>query len=152
MSRRKAFTATPSCVPRSRSMPGGAEIALVAFLVVALIAGGTTAHAQETGEQEAVRNSGAKTAEAESGSGGEEAAKTEEEPEAERGPIFVPIPIFITEPTVGYGLGAAIGYFHKKKDGSGSSEKLALALTTETADVARGPEDWVLYIQIGHAW
>ena len=61
-------------------MPGGAEIVLAAFLVV-LIAGGTTAHAQETGEQEAVRNTGA-----------------------------------------------------------------------ETADVARGPEDWLLYIQIGHAW
>jgi hypothetical protein len=29
---------------------------------------------------------------------------------------FIPIPILVTEPAIGYGLGAAVGFFHPRKD------------------------------------
>ena len=29
---------------------------------------------------------------------------------------FLPVPIIITEPAVGYGLGAAVAYFHQPKE------------------------------------
>jgi hypothetical protein len=56
-----------------------------------------------------------------------------EEKKKKKGPPFIAIPIFITEPAVGYGLGAAVGYFHKNKhheDAGG--EKPSPVLTTET--------------------
>jgi len=40
---------------------------------------------------------------------------SEEKAEKGKGPSFIPIPIFITEPAIGYGLGAALGYFHPRK-------------------------------------
>ena len=48
------------------------------------------------------------------------------------GASFLPIPIFITEPAIGLGLGAALAYFHKKKDGSEGEESVPLAMTTQT--------------------
>ena len=66
-----------------------------------------------------------------------ETAETEkvgdEKAEKKEGPSFIPIPIIITEPAVGYGLGAAVGYFHKNKhheDAGG--EKISPVLTAET--------------------
>lgn len=51
----------------------------------------------------------------------------------EKGPSFIPIPIFVTEPAIGYGLGAAFGYFHPTKGADGSTKgSLAPALTAET--------------------
>ena len=45
----------------------------------------------------------------------------------------IPIPIFVTEPAIGYGLGAAVGYFHKRKDNNREgSPDLAPAFTTGT--------------------
>ncbi|MFC2144395.1 hypothetical protein ACFLQM_01775 [Acidobacteriota bacterium] len=32
-----------------------------------------------------------------------------------KGMSFIPVPIFITEPAIGYGFGAAVGYFHGRK-------------------------------------
>jgi hypothetical protein len=50
-----------------------------------------------------------------------------------KGPSFIPIPIFVTEPAIGYGLGAALGYFHPKKNGGVETKaSLAPALTAET--------------------
>jgi hypothetical protein len=61
-------------------------------------------------------------------SGDEEAGKKKE------GPPFIAIPIFITEPAVGYGLGAAVGYFHKKKhEADPEADSLAPAFTGDTA-------------------
>jgi hypothetical protein len=108
-------------------------MAITALLVFTLVFAGGTVHAQETGEREAVGDTRADTVEAETGSGEEGAAENEDEPKAKKGPSIIPIPIFITEPAIGYGLGAAVGYFHKKKDGSDTPEKLAPALTAETA-------------------
>jgi len=44
---------------------------------------------------------------------------------------FIPLPIFITEPAIGYGLGAALGYFHPRKD-EVEDPTLAPAFTTGT--------------------
>lgn len=45
----------------------------------------------------------------------------------------IPIPIFITEPAIGYGFGAAVGYFHKRKgDDRDGNENVAPAYTTGT--------------------
>jgi hypothetical protein len=55
-----------------------------------------------------------------------------EKKEPQKGPSFIPIPIFITEPAIGYGLGAALAYFHPTKDGEAGGS-LAPGLTTSTA-------------------
>jgi hypothetical protein len=50
-----------------------------------------------------------------------------------QGPSIIPIPIFITEPAIGYGLGAAIGYFHPRKGDDGPAhESASPAFTTGT--------------------
>ena len=50
---------------------------------------------------------------------------------------FAPVPIIITEPAIGYGLGAAIAYFHKKKDqDDAESKSLAPVLTADTVPKA----------------
>ena len=50
---------------------------------------------------------------------------------------FAPVPIIITEPAIGYGLGAAIAYFHKKKDqDDAESKSIAPVLTADTAPKA----------------
>jgi hypothetical protein len=58
--------------------------------------------------------------------------KVENVKEDTKGPSFIPIPIFITEPAIGYGLGAALAYFHPTKDG-GAKGSLAPGLTSSTA-------------------
>ena len=44
---------------------------------------------------------------------------------------FIPLPIFITEPAVGYGFGAALGYFHPRKGEETAS--ISPAFTTGTS-------------------
>ncbi len=80
---------------------------------------------------------------------------------------FLPIPIIITEPAVGYGGGLAVLYFH----GSGEHGTDTTEMNWDTPsqftvpnisarmkglrvgiDVARGPEKWTFYIQTGSAW
>jgi hypothetical protein len=48
------------------------------------------------------------------------------------GGSFLPIPIFITEPAIGVGLGAALGYFHKKKGVPQDEASIPRAMTTQT--------------------
>jgi hypothetical protein len=50
-------------------------------------------------------------------------AKAEADPNRGR---FLPIPIFITEPAIGDGLGLALTYFHRKKEGSQPSTMASL--------------------------
>lgn len=50
-------------------------------------------------------------------------AKAEADPNRGR---FLPIPIFITEPAIGDGLGLALTYFHRKKEASESSQLASL--------------------------
>lgn len=58
----------------------------------------------------------------------------EEASKKKKGPSIIPIPIFITEPAIGYGLGGAVGYFHKKKHGADSpAESHAPVYSTNTA-------------------
>jgi hypothetical protein len=97
----------------------------VVALILALGSVTPTTHAQETGDQ-----STGDQAEAEAASG---EPTGDEDKEEKKGPSIIPIPIFITEPAVGYGIGAAVGYFHKKKDDDGEGGQLSPALTADTA-------------------
>jgi len=45
---------------------------------------------------------------------------------------IIPIPIFITEPAIGYGLGAAVGYFHPRRGDAEGAESMSPAFTTGT--------------------
>jgi hypothetical protein len=61
----------------------------------------------------------------------------EEKTDKKKGPSFIPVPIFITEPAIGYGLGAALGYFHKKKDeDEPTKDSLAPVLTADSGSKA----------------
>jgi hypothetical protein len=59
--------------------------------------------------------------------------KQKAEGEEKKGPSLLPVPIFITEPAIGYGLGAAVGYFHKKKDVDASDQRLPPGMTATSA-------------------
>jgi hypothetical protein len=59
--------------------------------------------------------------------------KQKAEGEEKKGPSLLPVPIFITEPAIGYGLGAAVGYFHKKKDVDTSDQRLPPGMTATSA-------------------
>lgn len=48
------------------------------------------------------------------------------------GASFLPIPIFITEPAIGVGLGAALAYFHKTAGDTGDDGSIPSAMTTGT--------------------
>jgi hypothetical protein len=54
----------------------------------------------------------------------------QEDPEKKKGTKssgrLLPIPIFLTEPAFGYGLGVALGYIHPAKDDTGKQEELSL--------------------------
>jgi hypothetical protein len=45
---------------------------------------------------------------------------------------FLPIPIFITEPAIGAGLGVALTYFHKRKGDTDSEASIPRAMTPGT--------------------
>ena len=93
--------------------------AALLVLIMLLCAGAPIVNAQEEAAEEPV----------EEPKGGDEKAEKEK-----KGPSFIPIPIFITEPAIGYGLGAAIGYFHKKPgEDDPDSSSLAPAYTADTA-------------------
>ena len=99
-------------------------------LCLSLVVAAPSLLATEGEDPEPAESAAAQTAEPEK-KGGEE--KTEANKKEKKGPSFIPIPIIITEPAVGYGLGAAVGYFHKNKhhkDAGG--EKTSPVLTAET--------------------
>jgi hypothetical protein len=48
------------------------------------------------------------------------------------GPSILPIPIFITEPAIGVGLGAALTYFHPKKGDKGEKASVSRVMTSQT--------------------
>ena len=80
-------------------------------MLLILAIGGHSAIAEDNGESE----SGAAAAQVgESEGQGDKEKEAEEEKDPGRG-RFLPIPIFITEPAIGKGLGAAIAYFHAQK-------------------------------------
>ncbi len=111
-------------VKPARPIRRAAAIALALILTMGVAAPGL--HAQEDEEPAAGDPPAAEATEPETG--GQEEVKTK------KGPPFIAIPIFITEPAVGYGLGGAVGYFHKKKqhaDSGGGST--APVLTADTA-------------------
>jgi len=87
--------------------------------------------ATEGEDPEPAESAAAQTAEPEKKDVGDEEKKKKKE---KKGPSFIPIPIIITEPAVGYGLGAAVGYFHKNKHHEDAGEeKISPVLTADTA-------------------
>ena len=52
-------------------------------------------------------------------------------------PSFLPIPVIITEPAIGVGLGMALTYFHEKDGDEGQSAELAPALVLDGVDDPR---------------
>jgi len=59
----------------------------------------------------------------------EEEKDSKKEQKIGKGSNFIPLPIFVTEPAIDYGLGAALGYFHPRKD-EVEDPSAAPALTT----------------------
>lgn len=105
--------------------------AVVVFLVLILtLCALPSLEATEKPDQPRSESEGARAADSEK-SGKEEADKEK------KGPSFIPIPIFITEPAIGYGLGAALGYFHKKKhEDEPTKDSLAPAFTHDSGSKA----------------
>lgn len=59
--------------------------------------------------------------------------KTEEEKKKRKKSFPVlPIPVFITEPAIGYGLGLAVGYFHERKGDAEDTGSISPVITTST--------------------
>jgi hypothetical protein len=66
---------------------------------------------------------------------GEKGKKKKKEKKA-RGGSFLPIPIFITEPAIGVGLGVALAYFHKREGDVDSESSIPRAMTAGTPGAA----------------
>jgi hypothetical protein len=64
---------------------------------------------------------------------GEKDAEKKEKKEG-KGSNFIPLPLFITEPAIGYGFGVALGYFHpKKNEAEPEATSISPAFTTGTS-------------------
>lgn len=61
---------------------------------------------------------------------------------------FLPVPIIITEPAVGYGLGAAIAYFHQPKEIDRDEQGTVLCLSV--CQLARYSSDALPRRRSGH--
>ncbi|MEE4271099.1 MAG: BamA/TamA family outer membrane protein [Thermoanaerobaculales bacterium] len=109
----------------ARSIP---RAVMVLFSVVLSITAAVPALPASDGEgQEAAETTAAESTESEN-------TKNTTAEKTKKGPPFIAIPIFITEPAVGYGLGGAVGYFHKKKHGaSADSSEFSKIQTVDTA-------------------
>jgi hypothetical protein len=63
----------------------------------------------------------------------EDSSSADESEKPKKSRRFLPIPIFITEPAVGFGLGAAVGYFHPRKGEQDEPSLISPAYTAGTA-------------------
>ncbi len=110
----------------TESLHQTASFLLILFLSLCVVVPAlpaTEGEGPEPPETEAAR-----TAETENES--DEEAATKEK----KGPSIIAIPIFITEPAVGYGFGGAVGYFHKTKHQADSgATSHSPVLTADTA-------------------
>ena len=79
---------------------------LASVLLLSLLFCGADTYAQDPAEENAVTTETATST---------EGSSEEEQEESKRGNFLV-LPIFITEPAIGEGLGAGVVYFHKKDD------------------------------------
>ena len=104
-----------------------------AFLIVCLAVPGLQAADEDNETAENTEGESVSTEKTADG-GGENDEKAKK-----KGPPFIAIPIFITDPAVGYGLGAAVGYFHKKKEHleSGGSSHAPVLTGDSAAEVGK---------------
>lgn len=110
-------------------------VATVLLLLLCLWAAAPPAAASENETAENTEGEFVSTEKtAEGGGDNDENAK-----EKKKGPPFIAVPIFITDPAVGYGLGAAVGYFHKKKEHleSGGSSHAPVLTSDSAAEVGK---------------
>jgi len=120
---------------RSIKVESAVGIPLFLLLSLCLLAPPLPAVEGEDSEPPPSETQTAQTEEAEGG-GDEKAANKKKE---NKGPPVIAIPIFITDPAVGYGLGAAVGYFHKKKEHleSGGSSHAPVLTGDSAAEVGK---------------
>jgi hypothetical protein len=84
--------------------------------------------------------------------GSDDASRQEDEETKGKGLPFLPIPIFVTEPALGYGLGGAVLYFHEHPEGDAPSD-MAPALTPgTTAEAGQGQQARPNITGIAAAW
>jgi hypothetical protein len=109
----------------SRSIARASRFALVTAVVLGLAFAGpaqnVAAQEKEPSETSAVADDAA-----------EQKTKKKKKKKKAGGASFLPIPIFITEPAIGVGLGAVPAYFHKKKGEAESEATIPRAMTTST--------------------
>ena len=103
-----------------------AAVMLVALVLVPCFAG-----ADEGGEPVSASRQGGDATGLASGDKTKDEApeKKSEAIKEKKGPSFLPIPIFITEPAIGYGLGAALTYFHRSDSGASAASGVGPAMT-----------------------
>ncbi|MEJ2483401.1 MAG: BamA/TamA family outer membrane protein [Gemmatimonadota bacterium] len=108
---------------------------IVALLIIAIsrpLPG--LAHEDALGDDPGQTGSASETA---GGSGHDE--RESDAVEKKKGMNFIPVPIFITEPAIGNGLGAALGYFHRSKEKDVSKDDVDPAMTLASASPDRDP-------------
>jgi len=109
------------------------DLAFQSAVAVTLIVGlAVTIPARTLSAQE----EGPSTATADTDEDSPKKAKKEKKNKA-GGASFLPIPIFITEPAIGVGLGAALAYFHKKKGNTESEEMSSLPPAMSSGTVGK---------------
>jgi len=112
-----------------RTGPRFLSLIVSTFLIVGLAVPGLQA-ADEESENAKITEGESVSAEKTADGGGE----NDEKAKKKKGPPFIAIPIFITEPAIGYGLGGAVGYFHKKKhQDAPDSDSVSRIQTADTA-------------------
>ncbi len=101
------------------------RLAVVAALVfgIAFVAPAATVTAQEADNPTSVGDTE---------DGSQKRQKKEKKKKDGKGASFLPIPIFITEPAIGVGLGAALAYFHKTSGDPDAEASIPTAMTTGT--------------------
>lgn len=132
------------------------RVALTAAAVfIALLSVPCSAHSQE--REPPVKapmqsNDGANFAAADTKNDAQQ-EKAKEKETNRKGPRFLPIPIFITEPAIGYGLGAALTYFHPSNSGGNATSGVGPAMTagsTETHHRRQQPPPDVTGVAAGY--
>jgi hypothetical protein len=105
-----------------RSLPSIGFALMAAAVLVTLVSIPCSSLVGEEGQPVSASRQGDDAAGLASGENTKDEApeKKIETKKEKKGPTFLPIPIFITEPAIGYGLGAALTYFHRS-DGDGSA-------------------------------
>lgn len=119
-----------------RSLPPTRFALTAAVALVALVSVPCFVGADEGGQPVSASRQGDGTTSLAQGEDSKDEApeKNSEAKKEKKGPSFLPIPIFITEPAIGYGLGAALTYFHGSGGGGSAASGVGPAMTIGSTD------------------